>query len=98
MQQYYRYCWKGSQMKIYKIIDKEDENNRQVGEMFSRRQTAEKAMQRMMDMHCHKIAIQINKLTGIKRGANVQKFNALVKSIADPRFVIEIVEVNDSWR
>ena len=85
-------------MKIYKIIDTEHEDNRQVGEMYSRMQTAKKAMQRMMDMHCHKVAIKINKMTGIKRGANVQQFNEMVKSIAEPRFVIAEVEVNDSWR
>ena len=85
-------------MKIYKIIDKEDENNRQVGEMFARLQTAKKAMVVMMNNHVHRVAVKINKMTGIKRGANVQQFNELVKSIADPRFIIETIEVNDSWR
>ena len=85
-------------MKIYKIIDTDDENNRQVGEMYTRIQTAKKTVQVMMNNHCHKVAIKINKMTGIKRGANVQKFNEMVKSIAEPRFVIEVVEVNDSWR
>ena len=85
-------------MKIYKIIDTQHENNRQVGEMYSRMQSAKKIVQAMMNNHCRQVAIQINKMTGIKRGANVQQFNDLVKSIAEPRFVIEIVEVNDSWR
>ena len=85
-------------MKIYKIIDTQMEDNRQVGEMFARLQTAKKAMVVMMNNHVHRVAVKINKMTGIKRGANVQQFNELVKSIADPRFVIETIEVNDSWR
>jgi hypothetical protein len=75
-------------MKIYKIIDTDDENNRQVGEMYTRIQTAKKTVQVMMKNHCLKVALKMNKMTGIKRGANVQKFNDL----------IEVVEVNDSWR
>mgnify|MGYP000518799938 CR=1 FL=1 len=85
-------------MKIYKIVDTEPENNKQVGEMYTRIATAKKAAQAMMNRHAHGVALKINKMTGIKRGANVQKFNELVKSIAEPRFVIEIIEVNDSWR
>ena len=85
-------------MKIYKIIDTQMEDKPRVGELFTRIQTAKKQANKMLSNHVHRVAVKINKMTGIKRGANVQQFNELVKSIADPRFIIETIEVNDSWR
>ena len=85
-------------MKIYKIIDTQMEDKPRVGELFTRIQTAKKQANKMLSNHVRRVAVHINKMTGIKRGANVQQFNELVKSIADPRFIIETIEVNDSWR
>ena len=59
------------------------EDKPRVGELFTRIQTAKKQANKMLSNHVHRVAVKINKMTGIKRGANVQQFNELVKSIAD---------------
>tara|TARA_R110000751_G_scaffold124963_2_gene226452 strand:+ start:581 stop:808 length:228 start_codon:yes stop_codon:yes gene_type:complete len=74
------------------------EDKPRVGELFTRIQTAKKQANKMLSNHVRRVAVHINKMTGIKRGANVARFNELVESIAETRFVVEAIEVNDSWR
>jgi len=85
-------------MMIYKIVDMQTEGNEQVGQFYARKDMAQKRVNSILGRHVMKIATQINKLTGIKRGVNVDKFNNLVNSIANTRYIIESVEVNDNWR
>ena len=71
-------------MRVYQVKNTE-------GTVFGYFRSEWKAQQRidtMNESRIHRLMIQAHRLTGIKRGKNVEKWNNLVTEIATPFYVI----------
>lgn len=72
-------------MRVYQVRNTQGTN-------FGYYQSEWKAQKRIDTMNInriHRLMIQAHRLTGIKRGKNVQKWNSLVDDIATPFYIIK---------
>ena len=82
-------------MQLHKVMKRTDEGIEDTGRIFRSKWSALQRVKTMNRDDLYRKLVEVNKLSGIKRGKGVQRFHQLLDEVVEQTYFLEVFHTDD---